>query len=642
MSSLPVTLQNEDNTAVDTPKEAIPFVSYNEVLAEAEGVFQARRAWQRAQDLDPLSPMAERKENRYRELRAIWHTRAKSSELPLCQQCLQIGVTDLEHELLWGALSLNTGESAIGINPFTTKGLLTYISVERHDRLDAIASLAPSAPLITHNLLFLSGDLEDDPLSINVFPEMSLCEQLFQGRGQSEGYWSLEHEHELYPALHKLYRLLDKSADEFVEYCRRGGGMGDFRRRSQRIAREWEKFTETLKRHPTWSWNRSEVQALSHYELRILVTLAARALEILPAEWNIFSGQGLISTLVSHRSGEPENPRSSGLFVNLQPTSTLLRDGWIRPITEDSQHYTGSDDEITKTRFELDDRAFETLALERNKRQTIDGVTLREPKITFEQLSLSPTIEESIRLTVTQARANRGLFQEWGLADRIQYGLHPVLLFYGDPGTGKTATAEALAHELDRPLIVADYSKLENCFVGVTEKNVVRIFQEAQRRKAVLFWDEADAMLFDRDDAHRNWEVRHVNVILQQIERFEGVCILATNRRQKLDKALSRRISMQVEFRRPQTAAERLRIWNAMLPPQLPLDSGVDLGVIAQEDLSGGEIKNVLLNAARFAAARAEAHPKLTHADFEEAVRWETKARQEKREPVGFCRASLR
>jgi SpoVK/Ycf46/Vps4 family AAA+-type ATPase len=217
-----------------------------------------------------------------------------------------------------------------------------------------------------------------------------------------------------------------------------------------------------------------------------------------------------------------------------------------------------------------------------------------------------------------------------------------VLLFYGDPGTGKTATAEALAHELDRPLIVADYSKLENCFVGVTEKNVVRIFQEAQRRKAVLFWDEADAMLFDRDDAHRNWEVRHVNVILQQIERFEGVCILATNRRQKLDKALSRRISMQVEFRRPQTAAERLRIWNAMLPPQLPLDSGVDLGVIAQEDLSGGEIKNVLLNAARFAAARAEAHPKLTHADFEEAVRWETKARQEKREPVGFCRASLR
>jgi AAA+ superfamily predicted ATPase len=410
----------------------------------------------------------------------------------------------------------------------------------------------------------------------------------------------------------------------------------DFHQRRWKADREWDKFTETIKRHPTWSWNHPEVRQLEVEEQKILVALAAHALEILPEGYNLFTGLGLASLLAN----SPDNVRFQ--YQYLQPQATLLSEQWIRPVTEDSQHYTGVDSEIAKTRFELDDRAFEVLKLERAKRQTIAGVTLRDPKITLDQLALSPSVARSIQLTVTQARAEPRLFQEWGLAERIQYGIHPVLLFYGPPGTGKTATAEALAHELCRPLIVADYSKIQNPYVGMTEKNIVRVFQEAQRRKAVLFWDEADAMLFDRDDAVRTWEVRDVNVLLQQIERFEGVCILATNRHKNLDKALARRISMQVEFRRPQTASERLRIWNAMLPPQLPLDSSVDLGVIAQEDLSGGEIKNVLLNAARFAAARGDANPKLTHADFEEAVQWETHVRKEKRDPVGFCRASLR
>lgn len=155
-----------------------------------------------------------------------------------------------------------------------------------------------------------------------------------------------------------------------------------------------------------------------------------------------------------------------------------------------------------------------------------------------------------------------------------------------------------------------------------------------------MLWDEADALLYAREDAGPNCEVRDVNVILQELERFEGVCILATNRRQKLDKALSRRISMQVEFKRPQTAAVRLQIWQAMLPPKLPLDSNVDLDALASEDLSGGEIKNVLLNAARFAAARNDAEPKLTPADFEQAVRWELQARQQNQKPIGFNHGS--
>jgi hypothetical protein len=616
-------------------QELAPFTSYQEVLAEAERLFQARRHWHRDFERDPDDEVVTRREVAYRALRAQWLIRTEASALPLCRQCVTLGLTGLEHELLWGILSRDTAIGHRGPSETKTRELLQHVSIDRTERLAAIAFLGPESRLVRNHLLLLAGDV-DDPLDVDVYPEASLVEQLLEGRSRPDAYWNLEHEHELYDALRKFYRLVDEGADEFIRNYSGKAGR-ESKRRQHPLRHEWSRFTGTLRRHPDWSLNRPEVQALPDGSIRILMTLAAKALDILPESYEIFTGLGLISTTLGDVYSD------SVCFDLLKPTSPLLRDQWIRPVADTSEHYTGDDREIAKTRFELDDRAFDILSLERVKKKLeIDGVTLREPIITLDRLALSPKVEQSLRLTVTQARAERQLLQEWGLAERLQYGLHPVLLFYGPPGTGKTATAEALAHELERPLIVADYSKLQNCFLGVTEKNVVRVFQEAQKRKAVLFWDEADAMLFDRDDAHRNWEVRHVNVILQQIERFEGVCILATNRRKNLDKALSRRISMQVEFKRPQTAAERLRIWNAMLPPELPLDSSVDLGVIAQEDLSGGEIKNVLLNAARFAAARKEADPRLTHADFEEAVRWEAQARQEKRDPVGFCHASLR
>jgi AAA+ superfamily predicted ATPase len=617
-------------------QEIAPFTSYQEVLAEAERLFQARRHWHRDFERDPDDEVVTRREAKYRALRAQWLIRTEASALPLCRHCVRLGLSGLEHELLWGTLSRDTAIGRRGPSDNKTRELLLHVSVDRNERLAAITFLGPESRLVKNQLLLLAGDV-DDPLEVDVFPEASLVEQLLEGRSRPDAYWNLEHEHELYDALRKFYRLLDEGADEFIRSYSGKAGRAS-KRRERPLRHEWSRFTETLRRHPDWSWNRPEVQSLPDGSIRILMALAAKALDILPESYAIFTGLGLISTTLGDVYSD------SVSFELLKPTSPLLRDQWIRPVADNSEHFTGDDREIAKTRFELDERAFEILSLERvkKKRLDIDGVTLREPMITLDRLALSPKVEQSLRLTVTQARAERRLLQEWGLAERLQYGLHPVLLFYGPPGTGKTATAEALAHELDRPLIVADYSKLQNCFVGVTEKNIVQVFREANRRKAVLFWDEADAMLFDRDDAHRNWEVRHVNVILQQIERFEGVCILATNRRHSLDKALARRISMQVEFKRPQTAAERLRIWNAMLPPKLPLDSSVDLGVIAQEDLSGGEIKQVLLNAARFAAARKEAHPRLTHADFEEAVRWEAQAREEKREPVGFCRASLR
>jgi SpoVK/Ycf46/Vps4 family AAA+-type ATPase len=156
--------------------------------------------------------------------------------------------------------------------------------------------------------------------------------------------------------------------------------------------------------------------------------------------------------------------------------------------------------------------------------------------------------------------------------------------------------------------------------VGQTEKNIVRAFREAKAAEAVLFWDEADAMFYDRDATRYNWEVRDVNVLLQSLEHFEGVCILATNRKLAMDPAFQRRISLKVDFPRPDQS-QRRQIWQRLLPDRMPLSTDVDLERLSQEDLVGGEIKNAVLNAARLAVLHGSAQVAWAH--FQEALAME-------------------
>jgi len=630
MISATPSMDTEDACDAVIASALSPFTAYNELLAQASALFQSRALWRDAIKEDKPPEIIDHKELRYRALRSEWHHRFKTSALPFCRQDNDLQLSDLERELLWGVMCHHLGEVRDDKTTINVLSLLACIAIEPTDRITALTCLTPEGTLSVHKLIMIAGNEDGDPLESEIIPDSGLVREVLQTGESRLDYWDLEHEEELYVALRPLYRVAEQISDDVAR------GRGYFRDRAavarqlNRLEREWTKLELTLKHHPTWSWNRPEVRALPPDVLKVLVLLTARALDVLPEQEPLFSGQGLAAVASSDLMNYAMRYR---LF---RPDRTLLSENWIRPVGENAEHYSGQPSEIEQTRFELDDRAYETLNLKRSKGDTVAGVTLRDPRITLDQVSLLPSIAEAVQLTLVHARSEDRLLKDWGIAERVQYGLHPVLLFYGPPGTGKTATAEALAHELGRPLMVADYSKIQSCYVGVSEKNIVRVFREAQRKKAVLLWDEADAMLFDRDNATRSWEVREVNVILQEIERFHGVCILATNRRQNLDKALSRRISMQVEFQRPQTADERLRIWKAILPPQLPLAGDVDLARLAEEDLAGGDMKNVMLNAARFAAARDDVDPRLSNADFERAVQWEVQARDRKKSEIGF------
>ena len=348
----------------------------------------------------------------------------------------------------------------------------------------------------------------------------------------------------------------------------------------------------------------------------MLLALLGKELGHVDANELLFTGGGLARAAAD----KPDSVHAA--LRLLMANGSLIKKDLIQPCGGLAEVTSNNPGELEQTEFELTEKAVGILQLNKGmRRKRPSEFASRPAKVRMDQLVFSDRVQRGLNLALVHARHLRRLVDQWGLGEMIPYGHSPVLLFSGAPGTGKTAAAEALANALDKPILVVDYSRIQNCFVGQTEKNVVRVFREARNQDAVLFWDEADAMFFDRDSAHRNWEVRDVNVLLQEIERFEGVCILATNRKISLDKALQRRITLKIEFDRPDQRQRRL-IWKRLLPKKMPVSRDINLDELSKENLVGGEIKNVVLNAARLTLQRGE-EKAVTMADFREAIAME-------------------
>ena len=179
------------------------------------------------------------------------------------------------------------------------------------------------------------------------------------------------------------------------------------------------------------------------------------------------------------------------------------------------------------------------------------------------------------------------------------------VLFAGPSGTGKTMAAEIIAADLGLELYKIDLSSMVSKYIGETEKNLDRVFTAAREANAILFFDEADAIFGKRSevkDAHDRYANIEVGYLLQQMERYDGVVILATNLRKNMDDAFIRRLHVAVEFPFPEEA-DRLLIWRKVFPAQAPLAGDVDLAFVAKQfKLTGGNIRNIALLAAYLAA----------------------------------------
>lgn len=194
---------------------------------------------------------------------------------------------------------------------------------------------------------------------------------------------------------------------------------------------------------------------------------------------------------------------------------------------------------------------------------------------------------------------------EWGFERALALNKGVCALFAGASGTGKTMAAEIISGELGLDLYKIDLATVVSKYIGETEKNLERIFTTAETANAVLFFDEADALFGKRSDvrdAHDRYANIEIAYLLQRMEEYDGVAILATNLRQNVDNAFLRRLHFIVEFPMPDEA-HRARMWREFLPAEAPVDE-IDFEFLAREfRLSGGNIRNIVVSAAYLASA---------------------------------------
>ena len=232
------------------------------------------------------------------------------------------------------------------------------------------------------------------------------------------------------------------------------------------------------------------------------------------------------------------------------------------------------------------------------------------PRATWADLVLPPDIVAQLHELTARARHREWVFDAWGIGGRAVRGRGVTSLFAGDSGTGKTMSAEVVAGDLGLDLYVIDLSTVVDKYIGETEKNLDRVFREADRVNGVLLFDEADAIFGKRSEV-KDARDRYANVeiayLLQRMESFDGLAILTTNLRANVDEAFTRRLDAIVDYPMPEED-DRRKLWQRHLPPTLPQADDVNVDFLAKAfKLSGGNIRNVCVTAAFLAAEEGTA-----------------------------------
>lgn len=225
----------------------------------------------------------------------------------------------------------------------------------------------------------------------------------------------------------------------------------------------------------------------------------------------------------------------------------------------------------------------------------------------WSDLVLPPDQSLQLQEACNQVRYKHIVFSKWGFNTKITYGNGLGMLFTGPPGTGKTLAAQVIANTLNLELYRVDLSQIISKYIGETEKNLKRIFDEAALSNAILLFDEGDALFSKRtevSDAHDKYANVETSYLLQKIEAYEGLSIVTTNLLGNIDEAFIRRFSFVVHFPFP-TPEYRRTIWRQVFPKEAPLSKTIDFEYLGDRfELSGGNIKNVALNAAFIAASK--------------------------------------
>jgi SpoVK/Ycf46/Vps4 family AAA+-type ATPase len=227
-----------------------------------------------------------------------------------------------------------------------------------------------------------------------------------------------------------------------------------------------------------------------------------------------------------------------------------------------------------------------------------------EPAYDWQDIVVAEDVLGQLRELADQVEQRSRVYERWGFGTKLGRGRGITALFAGPSGTGKTMASEILARHLRLDLQRIDLAGVVSKYIGETEKNLRRVFDAAEASGAILLFDEADALFGTRTevrDSHDRYANLEINYLLQRMEDYAGLAILATNRRAALDTAFLRRLRFVIEFPFP-GADERRRIWESVFPPAAAQDD-IDHGALSRLELSGGNIRTIALNGAFLAAA---------------------------------------
>jgi SpoVK/Ycf46/Vps4 family AAA+-type ATPase len=236
-----------------------------------------------------------------------------------------------------------------------------------------------------------------------------------------------------------------------------------------------------------------------------------------------------------------------------------------------------------------------------------------EPQYTWDDIVLPKDTKEQLREVCGHIKDRGVVYTDWGFENKLSLGKGLNVLFSGPSGTGKTMAAEIIAKDSGLDLFKIDLSNVVSKYIGETEKNLKNIFLEAETSNSILFFDEADALFGKRSevrDSHDRYANIEIDYLLQKMEEYEGIVILATNIRKNIDDAFLRRIHFVIEFPLPEEEY-REKIWMNIFPVQTPIDS-IDFAFLSRLKITGGNIKNIALSAA-FMAADNSSSIKMEH-----------------------------
>jgi SpoVK/Ycf46/Vps4 family AAA+-type ATPase len=283
-------------------------------------------------------------------------------------------------------------------------------------------------------------------------------------------------------------------------------------------------------------------------------------------------------------------------------------------------HGTDFAGDLTECTVEIDRRMLDfVVGLDTEFSEIVDGSHLYSPSVDFEDVILPEETKQLLLQTVENFDTYKLVQKNLEVDKKIAYGRGMALLFYGSSGTGKTMTANALATKLGKKVLLINFPYLGNNEAGQIIK---LIFREAKIHDAILFFDECESIFQSRDKGSNR-----VNMILTELERHDGLSILATNRPYDLDEAMYRRINLAVEFRKPDHIL-RERIWHALKPEKLQLADDVLIAELAMKyELTGGFIKNTWLGALSLAVSRDGINPVISHEDLKQGAAHQLRGR---------------